>query len=67
MIKAVVKTDLQEIPQTCCKCKCKRSVVGGHGTEYYYHCRFNGDYVEPYWDKKNPNCPLVDDREVEDG
>lgn len=63
MIKAVVKTDLQEIPETCCGCKFKRSVVGGHGNEYFYHCRFNGDYVEPYWDKKNPNCPLVDDGE----
>lgn len=67
MIKAVVKTDLQEIPQTCCKCKCKRSFVGEHGTEYYYHCKFNGDYVEPYWDRKNPNCPLIDDEEVDDG
>lgn len=65
MIKAVVKTDLRKIPKTCGKCKCTMGVVSGYVNKYYYRCKFNGDYVEPYWGKKNPNCPLVDDGEVD--
>ena len=65
MIKAVIKTDLNEIPKTCRGCPCTKWVKDCYGDPRHY-CKF-GDYIEPYWNKKNPNCPLVDDEEVDNG